>query len=332
VNLRCLLASGCLAGVVIGSCHVPATGEANDRFQDCEFCPEMVIVPPGRILVGTPRGVEGRFGVPVEVRKRSEPVTEVSIKHRLAVGRFEVTRAQFGVFVHETKFRQSNATGCWNGYGRPSGATSDQRRKIGRNNKVANLDWSNPGFPQALDHPVVCVSQGDITSYLEWLSKRTGRTYRLLSESEWNYLASEGIRTVWPWGNDPAGACGYGNFSDMTRAVAEHLDLAPDNVFQCLDGFVHTAPVGSFKPNKYGLHDLFGNAVEVVADCFRNDLEKIPRDGSPYEESNCTTLASKGGSWDIFPFATLTGFRASVEAGPSDRYSYVGFRVAVTLP
>jgi formylglycine-generating enzyme required for sulfatase activity len=333
LRLECIaIVVTCLScSFVFSSCRLANAESLQQSFQDCELCPEMVPIPPGRVLVGIARGVEERLGVPVSVRKRGEPVTEVIINYRFAVGRFEITRAQFEAFVREAKYEPPNATGCWDGYGRLDRPTNDPLRRIGRNNKLATHSWLNPGFPQTAQHPVVCVSLPDIRSYLHWLSQKTGRNYRLLSESEWTYIASEGTKSPWPWGTDAVGACLHGNVSDMTRAVEEHLDLAPDNVFQCFDGFVHTSPGGSFVANEFQLYDLFGNAAEVVADCLRDDLEKMPRDGSPYEEPNCPALVSKGGSWDIFPYSTLTGFRASFGTAPGERYSYSGFRVSTTL-
>jgi formylglycine-generating enzyme len=300
-------------------------------FKDCELCPEMVAIPPGRVLVGMPRGMEEKFGIPAVNRKRSEPVTEVIIGYRFGVGRFEVTRGQFAAFVQETKYSPVDSTGCWAGYGRPAVPVNHRRRAIGRPDVGYGLSWSDPGFAQTDDHPVVCVSLDDINKYLGWISQKAGRNYRLLSESEWNYVVGGGIKTAWPWGDDAAGACGYGNFSDLTRALAEGLDITPDNEFQCFDGFVNTAPVGSFAPNKLGIYDLAGNVMEVLADCFQDDLESLPRDGSPYVQGNCALRSSKGGSWDSFPFATLTGYRSIFDARPGQRYTFAGFRLAVTL-
>src|SRR5262245_58418264 len=177
------------------------TAFAEERFKDCEACPEMVVIPPGRVLVGMPRGLEQRFGVPLANQKRAEPVTEVVIRYSFAVSRFEITRRQFETFVAETNYKQPNFEGCWEPYGRPDASGTDARRNMGRPNKAPNLSWTDPGFPQTPDHPVVCVSYDDTMAYLQWLSTKTGRQYRLLSESEWSYLASEGTLTAWPWGD-----------------------------------------------------------------------------------------------------------------------------------
>jgi formylglycine-generating enzyme len=304
---------------------------AEERFQDCETCPEMVVIPPGRVLVGMPRGLEQRFAVPLANQKRAEPVTEVVIRYGFAVSRFEITRRQFEAFVSETSYKPPSFEGCWEAYGRPDVPGTDARRNMGRPNKAPNLTWTDPGFPQTPDHPVVCVSYDDALAYLQWLSTKTGRQYRLLSESEWTYVASEGTLSAWPWGDEPTAACRHGNFSDLTRAVSERLLISRDNVFQCFDGFTHTSPVGSFPPNRFGVHDLLGNADELTADCFHDTLEKMPFDGSPYQNGRCKLMTSKGGSWDLFPYSTLTGYRGRFDTGVSERYTFYGIRVATTL-
>jgi formylglycine-generating enzyme required for sulfatase activity len=304
---------------------------AEERFQDCESCPEMVVIPPGRVVVGMPRGLEQRFAVPLANQKRGEPVTEVMIRYSFAVSRFEITRKQFETFVSETNYKPPHFEGCWEGYGRPEASGTDARRNFGRPNRAPELNWTNPGFPQAPDHPIVCVSYDDTLAYLQWLSNKTGKQYRLLSESEWNYVASEGTKTAWPWGDEPTEACKHGNFSDLTRAVAEHLLISRDNVFQCFDGFTHTSPVGSFPPNKFGVFDIMGNAAELTADCFLETLEKMPYDGSPYLDGRCKLMTAKGGSWDLFPYSTLTGYRGRFDTGENERYTYYGIRVAVTV-
>lgn len=290
----------------------------------------MVQIPaPGRFLIGISRGEEDRFKVPDTERRRSEPVTEVFIEYAFAVGRHEVTRGQFAAFVRESGYEAAGSQGCWDGYGRPEQVDpADARRKTGRNSLRAEYNWQNPGFAQDDSHPVVCLNEADIWAYMAWLSKKSAKKYRLLSESEFEYLVREGGSAAWPWGSEPNGACLNANVSDLTRADVDRLDRANDNVFQCYDGFAHTAPVGSFKPNKLGIHDLIGNVWEITADCY-GSLADVPRDGAPAMKSECTDFVSRGGSWDIFPYATRSGYRSRFD--PKSRFSYHGFRVAVTL-
>ena len=134
-------------------------------FRDCTGCPEMVVVPRGSFVMGSPASEPGRI-------HQEGPQRRVTVR-QFAVGKFDVTRGQWRAFVEAT--HRSTSEGC--DY---SGLPKD---------KEAWASWSNLGFPQEDSHPVVCVAWDDVQDYLHWLSKRTGRKYRLLTEAEWGYAA-----------------------------------------------------------------------------------------------------------------------------------------------
>jgi formylglycine-generating enzyme required for sulfatase activity len=128
--------------------------------------------------------------------------------------------------------------------------------------------------------PVVCVSWKEAQAYASWLSHKTSHSYRLLSEAEWEYADRAGTDSPAYWGDDPNEACKYANGVDATLTERFPKGKWEDRV-SCHDGFVFTAPVGSFKPNAFGLYDMEGNAFEWVEDCLseitRGLQRRVPR-------------------------------------------------------
>jgi formylglycine-generating enzyme required for sulfatase activity len=159
--------------------------------------------------------------------------------------------------------------------------------------------------------PAINVSWGDAKQYVMWLSKMTGQPYRLLTEAEWEYAARASTTTAYFWGNE----IGKGN----------------GNCFGCggqWDGR-QTSPVGSFTPNQFGLYDMAGNAWQWVQDCWHDDYNGAPTDGSEWTGGDCNYRLIRGGSWDSRPQLLRSAFRSRYTV--SIRVSYVGFRVARTL-
>ena len=159
--------------------------------------------------------------------------------------------------------------------------------------------------------PVMKVSWNDAREYVAWLSAQTGRSYRLLSEAEWEYAARAGSATKYAWGNS----------IESNRA----------NCYGCGSqwDYEQTAPVGSFEPNAFGLHDMHGNVYEWVEDCWNGSYEGAPADGSAWLSGDCERRIVRGGAWDDFPDDLRVALRVS--AGSDRRDSYYGFRVARTL-
>ena len=172
----------------------------------------------------------GRFtmGSPASEHGRSSaegPQHEVTIR-RFALGKYVVTQAEYMVFAQEQ-----------------------------------GVEWPEPEFGQTDSHPAVYVNWEDAQLYGTWLSARTGKSYRLPSESEWEYAARATTTTARFWGEDPDEACAYGNVSDETGKAEHGWEWIVHN---CRDGYVQNAPVGSFQANAFGLHDMLGNISEWV--------------------------------------------------------------------
>ena len=271
----------------------PKLGE---RFRDCAECPEMVVVPAGSYQMGSPSAERGRT-------EDEGPLHEVKIAAPFAIGRYEVTVAQFGRFVDETLIHWRPSDWCytresdqWGGRAEVALRQLDRHLREGGAWRGRNdRGWRNPGFGQSDRYPAVCVSWQDAKSYAGWLSGQTGEAYRLPSESEWEYAARAGTETAWYWGEGESGQCRYANGAD---ASAKERYSAPRPVASCHDGHVHAAQTGSFMANSWGLHDMLGNVGEWTADCWNDSYAGAPSDGRAWEYGDCSLRVLRGGSWD----------------------------------
>ncbi len=250
--------------------------------------PQMITIPAGSFVMGSPKSEPGRLG--------SEGPTR-----RVEIGRFELARVPVTVGEFEAFVKSSgHATGdCW-----------------------------RTQFPQGANHPVVCVSWDDAQAYLKWLRQRTGdNRWRLPSEAEWEYAARAGTTGLRFWGDGESEACQFANVADQTRVVTLKDDRP---AFPCRDGHVNTAPVGSFKANSWGLHDMLGNAWQWVDDCFVDSYAGAASDGRARTTPECDFRVLRGGSflggpWDIRSANRDRSWRGRGKYGS-------GFRLARTLP
>ena len=276
-----------------------ATMEPGRRFRDCPDCPEMVVVPAGSCMMGSPTSEEGRD-------YDEGPQHWVTIANPFAVGVHEVTRGEFARFVRETGHAAGN---------RCQDFTSGRTKWVGRN-------WRNPGFEQTDRHPVVCVSWQDAQAYVKWLSRETGERYRLLSESEWEYTARAGTRTAWYWGESESGQCRHANGADASSEF--------DYGVNCNDGHAWTSPVGTYRENDFGLYDVLGNVQEWVQDWSNDSYDGVPTDGRAWKgRDEAVWRVIRGGSWGTTPRYLRAANRNSQ---PYDvRKNFMGFRIARTL-
>ena len=161
--------------------------------------------------------------------------------------------------------------------------------------------------------PVINVSWHDAQAYVSWLAESTGETYRLPSESEWEYAVRAGTTTRYTWGD---------------RLVEDYANCLSD---RCKDEHPNTAPAGSFPANAWGLHDMHGNVYEWVEDCWNGDTyDGAPTDGSAWLDGHCDSRMIRGGSWAGNPASMRSANR--VQNDIEDRRSSLGFRVARALP
>jgi len=277
----------------------------DNSFKDCSDCPEMVTIPPGRFSMGHYGGVS---------KERYEgPVRSISIDYVFALGKTEITNYQYQLFAEDTGY--VSGTGC---------AIWDGKTFFHTEGK----DWQDPGYGRAPlpEEPVVCVTWNDVKEYTNWLAKKTGKLYRLPSESEWEYASRAGTTGKFTWGNDPDGGCDVANIYDSSAFTPNR----PWEPVKCDDGFSTVAPVASLKPNNFGLYDMSGNVWEWVQDCYIMPVPLFPRDGSAVESDiTCDRRAVKGGGWSSPLSWQRPTFRGR---DPLDRISHLfGFRVALDL-
>ena len=241
--------------------RVPRVGAT---FRDClDVCPEMVVVPAGSFMMGSPAGEEGRDA-------DEGPQRKVTIARPFAVGKFEVTFAEWDACVA--------AGGC--------------------KHRPGDQDWGRGR------RPAINVSWDDAKEYVVWLSRKTGKTYRLLSEAEWEYAARAGTTTRYAFG-----------------------DTISRSQTQC--SVDKTVEVGSFPANKFGLHDMHGNVWEWVEDARHPNYQGAPEDGSVWPGGDTSLRVLRGGSWYNIPRILRSAVR--LRRPPSDRFNDVGFRLASTL-
>jgi len=156
--------------------------------------------------------------------------------------------------------------------------------------------------------PVTDISWNDAQGFIRWLNGRTGKSYRLPSEAEWEYAARAGSTTRYPWGDEYS----------ASRANGEGTSEA--------DRWDGVAPVGSFPANSWGLHDMIGNVSEWTQDCLNYSYEGAPVDGRAWESSDCKYRVVRGGGWLNRPAWLRSASRSNF--WPAYRGSFIGLRLA----
>jgi formylglycine-generating enzyme required for sulfatase activity len=273
-----------------------AVPEPGTVIRDCPTCPAMVVLPRGRFKQGSLRAESGATAF-------ETPLHWVAIGP-LSMSSNAVTVDDFQQFIADTG---SDMRGC-------DTYDGDWKRR-------PDSSWRNPGFSQTGTHPVTCVSWNDAKAYARWLSAKTGHSYRLPSASEWEYAARAGGEAVQPWSADGSAACATANVADASAAQR----YPGWTVFGCSDGYVYTAPVGSFKANSFGLNDMLGNVFQWTEDCWHADYTGAPIDGSARSDGDCSEHELRGGSWFSTPAYVRANYRNHFAA--DYRTSSVGIRL-----
>lgn len=244
---------------------VAAGGAVLKTLRDCPTCPELIVLPPGSFVMGDAKG------------DRSEkPAHRVTIKQPFAIGKYEVTTAQ------------------WNECVKAGGCSHSLKGEPAANSPVRDISWA------------------DAREYLRWLSKLTGKHYRLPTEAEWEYAARAGTTTRYWWGD----GLGTG-----------HADCK-----KCGGPWDHDNPsaVDAFSPNPFGLYATSGGVWEWVSDCWHNDYGGAPTDGDSWDAADCRENVIRGGGWRNDSTYVHSASRFKYDANV--RYLLNGFRVARSMP
>lgn len=278
-------------------------GEQTAReFQECTNCPQMVGIPAGTFVMGSPANEPGRFDA-------EGPQHVVTIR-AFALGKYPVTSEEFLIFLRDSGYQPLPC------------------------NAMLNTKWHSEGggraYP-AFDEvprrwPAECLDWKDAQAYIAWLNKRVRAEhpglgsepgpYRLPTEAEWEYAARAGTTTSRWWGEligtDNANCNGCGSQYD-NKVLAD---------------------VDSFKPNPFGLYGMLGNVWQWTADCWHRSYVGAPTDGRAWAEPGCARHVLRGGSYDNVPLFIRSAARSGGEAdgGEYDYSSLAGFRVARSLP
>jgi formylglycine-generating enzyme required for sulfatase activity len=293
-------------GHVSFAATTPVALHPRPSFKDCEICPEMIALPAGDFMMGSPESEGGH-------QKAEGLPRRVVIAQRIAIARFEVTVDQFAAFVADTGVTAGNT--C--------------RMIIGFDGNAAiwgppQASFRQPGFEITGSHPVVCISWHDAQAYVAWLRRRTGKPYRLPTEAEWEYAARAGMSTAYSFGDDATAVCAYARFADLGSGLEWGSTCRSETATY------GPIPVGQLKPNAWGIFDMLGNAWEWVEDCWTPNAAEIPTDGSAFSHlGKCETGVIRGGSW-------AAGARKLRSAARSPQRVTVhnhnfGFRVALSL-
>jgi formylglycine-generating enzyme required for sulfatase activity len=266
--------------------------------------PPMVNISAGEFLMGS------------NFSAKEKPIHKVNVK-AFKISKYEVTIKQFKQFAAATNHITGND--CWKHVSENGGPFKDGIAVLPGN-------WLTPEYAPSDFHPVMCVSWDDATAYLAWLSKQTGKKYRLPTEAEWEYAAGAGSTTKYFFGNDDKDICQYGNAFDESgmRAFVRDKEYKKRDM-RCDDGAEYTTVVGMYKPNAFGLYDTIGNISEWVEDCDHENYEGAPTDGSAWISEQCYMRSRKGSTYGQGE-SSHTAMRA--HGGQNNRSSLgEGFRV-----
>ncbi len=295
-----------------------------------------VRIPAGEFLMGSdesPQALAQAF--PHADPKRltdladERPVHRVRITRDFWLGAHEVTLDQFRQFVQASGYVPESVRDGTGAYGfNPNYDPSRTERGDLFEGRDARYSWQHTGFAQTDRHPVVNVTWNDAVAMAKWLSQREGVTYRLPTEAEWEYAARAGTRTRYPAGDPPDVLLNSANTFDRESAL--RWPRWREQAGPGSDGFPFTAPVGSYPPNAFGLHDMIGNAWEWVADWYgENYYARSPVD-DPQGPAEGTVRVRRGGSWHSWPLYSRVAFRNWNT--PETRYVLVGFRLLREAP
>lgn len=271
--------------------------------QSAKIEPDMVTIPAGKFFMGEQSNESGKDEVPVH------PVSIKSFK----LAKTEITVGQYRQFVLATGY--VGGSSCWG-----LDAQHNYREQFD--------SWKSPSNAPADDHPATCINWNDAKAYVNWLVKKTGKKYRLPTESEWEYAARASTTTQYYFGREDAKMCSYGNLADATgmRRFGWSETWGAAN---CTDSASFTTAVAQYKPNAFGLYDMIGNVYEWTEDCYHETYDGAPTNGIAWTSGDCKARVLRGGSWFSRPVYVRSAARTGDD--PVNRDTSGGFRLAQDL-
>ena len=304
------LAYGLLLASFAGSAR--AADDKNLEFITNSIGMKLVHIPAGEFLMGSPESEKAR-----NANGEHEKQHRVKITKPFFLGVYDVTRGQFAQFVADTNYKteaelDGKGAGGWDAKGDFNFAPKFVWKP--------EYTWRNPGMfgkQQTDDHPVVAISWNDAQAYCDWLSKTEGKTYRLPTEAEWEYACRAGTTSAFHFGDklDGENANFNGNYPYPSDSAAKGAFL------KC------TTPVGTYKPNAFGLYDMHGNVMQWCADWLGSDyFENSPTD-DPQGPNAGPLRVVRGSRWTDYADSCRSAFRYG--AVPTYGISDIGFRIVL---
>jgi formylglycine-generating enzyme required for sulfatase activity len=285
-----------------------------DTFADVALnktLPEMVVMPTGSYLMGSQNGP-----------KYEKPIHQVNINYGFAISKNEISVNDFKLFIENSGYKTDAEI---------NNTSRIYDLKLGRLKNKNHINWQNNyiGKKSKNNNPVIHVSWNDALAYSQWLSQRTEKNYRLVTEAEFEYALRAGSRSTYPWGE--------GTPKQVIENLTGNLDKSKDNPrFRWKKGFEKyndqywgPAPVGSFISNPFRLNDTAGNVMEWVMDCWHDSYTRAPTDGSSWINPGCEKHVIRGGSWSSSIGEFTSSHRFKAKANFTD--ARLGFRIAVDL-
>jgi formylglycine-generating enzyme required for sulfatase activity len=277
---------------------------------------KLTLIPAGKFMMGSKLSAE-------EVAKRfystnmdylykaEHPQHQVMISKPFYMGVTEVTRGQFAVFVADSGYKTTAEKEGWS-----------YAYDLMTWGKVTGISWRKTGFKQTDSHPVVCVSWDDAAAFCSWLKAKIGRNVSLPTEAQWEYACRADTKTIYSFGDKAEKRNKHANYCEKSCEFdLSWKDKSHD------DGYGFTAPVGSYKPNAWGLYDMHGNVYEWCRDWYDKSFYSRAKNVDPENTTRARYRVIRGGSW--FSFAQFCRAASRLRSF-SDRRDYSGgFRVVV---
>ena len=280
----------------------PATG--NPPIVENSVGMKLVKIPSGSFLMGSSDYSDER------------PKHRVRISKPFLLGAHEVTVSQFRQFVYDQRYKTEMERGLTPHWGWDE-VTSQLH-------SMPSYSWQDPGYWQPSDHPAVNISWNDAVAFCEWLSVKEGVRYRLPTEAEWEYACRAGSTTTYCCGNDAEELVTVGNVPDRSLWATMHPSRKHGGrIVSASDGWATTSPVGSFRPNAFGLYDMHGNVREWCSDWYSSNYYSISPSTDPEGPPHGPCHVLRGGSWLTF---CSSSYRGRLSRGVS--HNVAGFRVA----
>ncbi len=273
--------------------------------------PKMVVMPVGKFTMGSNSG-----------EKNQRPAHNVTINYGFAVSQNEISVKDFRLFIQDSNYKtdadKSNLSRIY-----------DMRSGRLKNKHRINWEKNYIGKKAKKRYPVIHVSWNDAVAYTQWLREQTGKNYRLLSESEFEYVLRAGSSTYYAWGD--------GTPAQVIENLTGKLDKSKNasrakwkkGFEKYNDKYWGPAPVGSFISNSFLLNDTAGNVMEWVMDCWHDSYARAPKDGSAWMNPGCVDHVIRGGSWSSAKKQFSSAHRFTAKASFTD--ARLGFRIAVNL-